>query len=142
MKKKAHKSVSLVNKKTTARRSVRVTKKPLNYNVDCFTDLSPVDDDHSLLNGSENRIKRKVSNKANNRSCSYDESPANALSDALYSETSLEQFSGVQRLSGPKSPDNKVANNGNYFIISSCMLCGYTRKSFTEKTKPQREGKW
>ena len=75
-----------------------------------------MNDDDSLLNESGSGIKRKVSNKANNRSCSCDESPANALSDALYSETSLEQLSCAQidhmnhmNLTGPKSPENKVA---------------------------------
>lgn len=109
MKKIPHKSVSLVNKKSTARRrSVRVTKRPLNYNVDCSTDPSPTNDDHLLLNGSGSGIKRKVSIKANNRSCSCDESPANALSDALYSETSLEQLSGVQSNHMNLTGDNKV----------------------------------
>lgn len=94
---------------TASRRSSRATKRPVKYNVDnyCSSSDDPTfgKESPSLQNGSaldknESRIKRRVSIKQADRSCSREnyikESPANALSDSLYSQTSTELLSGVQ----------------------------------------------
>lgn len=84
-----------------------------------------------LLNEGRSKIKRRVSTKQSDRSFSCErtfiESPANALSDALYSETSLEVLSGVQNsqnIPPNSSRTNKmVRHNNSVLIMIAYMLC-------------------
>ena len=85
----------------TCRRSSRATKRPAKYTADyCSSMDAPIieKETHSFQNGGTSIIKRKVSMKQTDRSCSHEncikESPANALSDSLYSQTSTEKLSG------------------------------------------------
>lgn len=96
---------------TVARRSSRTRKPPKyaqNYYSSRDTTTKPSD---AVL--SEFKIKRKVSKQETARNTGESnsvESPVNALSDALYSDTSLDRLSGVvnsQNIPPPKTTQVK-----------------------------------
>lgn len=96
-------------KPATCRRSSRATKRPVKYTADyCSSMNTPMVEKEtcSFQNGLElggiNQIKRKVSLKQTDRGSSHEnyikESPANALSDSLYSQASTENKKIAQPL--------------------------------------------
>lgn len=94
MSRKSHKRVKQKLKPTdttVARRRSSRTRKPLKYTQDYCCSSEDIATEQT-------KIKRKVSKQQTARSAqenNFIESPVNALSDALYSDASLELLSGV-----------------------------------------------
>lgn len=110
------------------RRSNRETKRPVKY--DYGTDPTTGGGLSSLQNDPLLNIKRKVYVKQPGRSCSgekcFNDSPVNALSDALYSssETSEDHLSGIPNAHITPAPIFAEQTVGKMFALNNNNITG------------------